>query len=619
MPGAARPGDLVARPHAHRQGRDRRPHRRPGHRRRRLRHQAVLLQRADRAPARADPPAPGRAPRRAGGRRPAHGPGRAARVPWRDRDLAVAHRVRAAGDAHALAGQGALAPGSARARVGRPVREPLQRRRRVRALPAQQGRPALRRGVDRDRAWLRLPAAGGAGVSRLSIRGRLALTVAAALAVVLAAVGAFVYARVSVQLDKPIKSELREHIEGRTRFLHRGEALVSGGGPAGTQLLDDHGRMIERAVESPAQPLLTGAQVERTVRAGRLPAFESGGRRVEAAVVHYRGRGVIVVASSSLAQRDHALARLREQLIVGSLVGLLVATLAAYLIARRAFRPFETMRRQAAAISAAEPGGRLEVPGADDELTRLAGTLNDMLDRLERALAHERRFVAEASHELRTPLAVLRAELDLARSRPRSREELAEALDSVAEETDRLTRLADDLLLLARADEGGVRDCTPLLAHELLEMVATRFEARATALRRRIEVDAPEDLCVSGDRSALHRALTNLVDNSLRYGAGTVCMSARADGGRVMVRVADRGPGFPLDFLPAAFERFSRATGERSPDGAGLGLALVNAVAVAHGGAAYAGNVAGGGAEVWLTVPRADLPTAPQPQAATAS
>jgi len=456
-------------------------------------------------------------------------------------------------------------------------------------------------------------------VSRLSIRGRLALVVAAALAVVLAAVGGFVYARVSVQLDKPISSELREHIQGRTRFLKRGEPIVRGSGPVGTQLLDGQGRMIERSVESPPQPLLTPAQARRTIRFGRLRAFESGDQRIEAATAPYNGRRLIIVASSSLAQREHALARLREQLIVGSLVGLLAATLAAYLIARRAFRPFETMRRQAAAISAAEPGGRLAVPGADDELTRLAGTLNDMLDRLERALAHERRFVAEASHELRTPLAVLRAELELARSRPRSREELAEALDSVAEETDRLTRLADDLLVLARADEGGVRDCTPLLAQELVETVATRFETRAAELRRRIEIDAPEDLCVSGDRSALHRALTNLVDNSLRYGAGTVSISARPDGGRVQLRVADRGPGFPLEFLPVAFERFSRATGERSPDGAGLGLALVNAVAVAHGGVAYAGNQAGGGAEVWLTLPRAELPAAPRPEATTVS
>jgi len=308
------------------------------------------------------------------------------------------------------------------------------------------------------------------------------------------------------------------------------------------------------------------------------------------------------VASKSLDQRDGALSRLLEQLIVGGVAGLLAAALAAYAIARRAFRPFERMRRQAAEISAFEPGGRLEIHASDDELARLGRTLNGMLERLQRALEHERRFVAEASHELRTPLAVLRAELELARSRPRSREELEDALASVAEETDRLTRLADDLLLLARADEGGLRDRERVLLADALETVAATFEARARALHRSIEVTAPEGLSVSADPAALHRALTNLVDNALRHGAGTVRLEALERGDEIELHVTDQGDGFPTDFLPLAFERFSRAG--RAPDGSGLGLALVRAVAVAHGGAAGAGPAPGGGADVWVALPR---------------
>src|SRR5207247_129139 len=155
-------------------------------------------------------------------------------------------------------------------------------------------------------------------------------------------------------------------------------------------------------------------------------------------------------------------------------------------------------RREAAASSAAEPGGRLEVPRSDDELARLGRTLNEMLERLHRALEHERRFVAEASHELRTPLAVLRAELELARSQPRTRGELEAALDSVAEEADRLTRLADDLLLLARADEGVLQQRDEVEVAELLDEVAAAFSARARGLGRAMEVDAPGGVAVAG-------------------------------------------------------------------------------------------------------------------------
>ena len=154
--------------------------------------------------------------------------------------------------------------------------------------------------------------------------------------------------------------------------------------------------------------------------------------------------------------RDESLERLRRELLLGSPLALLLATIAGYLLAGAALRPVEAMRRKASAISAQTPGSRLPVPSARDEVSRLAETLNDMLERLETAFEHERRFVADASHELRTPLALLRTELELALRHPRSREELEDALRSAAEETERLTALAADLLLIARADQGAV-------------------------------------------------------------------------------------------------------------------------------------------------------------------
>jgi len=244
------------------------------------------------------------------------------------------------------------------------------------------------------------------------------------------------------------------------------------------------------------------------------------------------------------------------------------------------------MRRKAASISAATPGSRLPVPVARDEVQRLAETLNDMLARLETAFAHERRFVADASHELRTPLALLKTELELALRHPRSRAELEEALRSAAEETDRLTALASDLLLIARSDQGGLPvNPETLSSGVVLATVADRFSGRAAELGRRIEV-VDGDVAFDGDPKRIEQALGNLVDNALVHGAGTVTLTALRSDGRVELHVADEGPGLPEEFASSAFDRFSRADEARRRSGSGLGLAIVEAIARAHGGSA---------------------------------
>jgi len=264
----------------------------------------------------------------------------------------------------------------------------------------------------------------------------------------------------------------------------------------------------------------------------------------------------------------------------------------------------ESMRRRAEEISATVAGRRLPVPDADDEVGRLARTLNEMLARIEEGVERERRFVAEASHELRTPLALLKAELELALRHPRSAEELRAAITSAAEETDRLTLLAEDLLVLARSDEGQLRlDAKPVRAQELLDTVARRFERRAQAAGLALEVEAPSELTTVGDPVRLEQALGNVVDNAVRYGAGTVRLEARRQNGDVELCVSDQGAGFDPEFLPHAFERFSRDDGGRVRGSTGLGLAIVRAIARAHGGTAAARNGAGGGAEVTLVLP----------------
>ena len=226
-----------------------------------------------------------------------------------------------------------------------------------------------------------------------------------------------------------------------------------------------------------------------------------------------------------------------------------------------------------------------------------------MLARLQAGVARERRFVADASHELRTPLALLQTELELALRRPRPPEELEQALRSASDEVERLTRLAEDLLVLARADEGRLPlRQSELSSRVLLEAVARRFTTRVASAGRRLEVD-PGDTDFPGDRLRLEQALGNLVDNALRHGAGTIRLAAVKRDGVVELRVSDEGPGFPPAFLTRAFDRFTRADEARGGGASGLGLAIVDAIARAHGGTAAAANGDGRGTVVSLTLP----------------
>jgi signal transduction histidine kinase len=235
-------------------------------------------------------------------------------------------------------------------------------------------------------------------------------------------------------------------------------------------------------------------------------------------------------------------------------------------------------------------------------VARLGETLNEMLARLGDALERERAFVADASHELRTPLAILRTELELALAEGRSPDELRAALASAAEETDRLTQLSEDLLTIAQTERGELPlRIEPLHLADSFATVERRFSRRAGEAGRRIAIGEGGDLTLRADWLRLDQAIGTLVDNALRYGAGTIALTARRAGVVVEIHVTDEGDGFPPEFLDRAFERFSRAPGVRD-GGSGLGLAIVATVAEAHGGSAHAVNRPDGGADVWLVI-----------------
>jgi signal transduction histidine kinase len=315
-----------------------------------------------------------------------------------------------------------------------------------------------------------------------------------------------------------------------------------------------------------------------------------------------------VAVAEPLALRDHELSRLRKLLLMAGPFALLLASVAAYEVARAALRPVNRMRTRAERITEHELSERLPVADSGDEIASLGRTLNAMLDRVEAAVERERRLVGDASHELRTPLTTLRAEVDFALRRDRSPEELRAALESAAEEARRMTRLADDLLVLARADQGRLPlHPEPLAPRELLEAAAARSGAAADMSGRAIVVrdELAADSMVSADADRSAQVLDNLVTNALRYGEGTITLTARDDGEVVELHVMDEGPGFPDTLLEHAFERFARGSEARaSQPGSGLGLALVQAVAAAHGGFAKARNRPEGGADVWIVLLR---------------
>jgi signal transduction histidine kinase len=444
--------------------------------------------------------------------------------------------------------------------------------------------------------------------ARLPIRVRLTLAFAVAMALVLSATGLFLYLRLSATLDRTIEQGLDARARDVGALALQSDSL--GEKDEGiTQVLDASGGMVAGA-RGLDRPLLTGAEVARARRKPitierLVPGSDETARLLATALDTPRGVRIVVVGAS-LEQRGDALENLLTALLIGGPLALLLASLAGYGLATAAFRPVESMRREAEAVSAAEPGRRLPLPPAEDEIARLGETLNGMLGRLEAALARERRFVSDASHELRTPLAALRAELELALRRERTREELEAALRSAAEETERLSRLAEDLLVLARADDGKlpVRP-SPLGASELLGGVRDRYAGRAADAGRPLEIEVEDGLELSVDRLRAEQALGNLVENALRHGRGRVLLQAAQRNGKIELHVRDEGPGFAPDFIGRAFEPFSRGDPARSTQGAGLGLAIVDVIARAHGGVAHATN-RDGGADIWLEIPAQD-------------
>ncbi|MDX6386280.1 MAG: two-component system, OmpR family, sensor kinase, partial [Gaiellaceae bacterium] len=419
--------------------------------------------------------------------------------------------------------------------------------------------------------------------------------VAAALGILIAlvVVGAAISVLVSHHLHRSLDHTLRQRAIEIAQLSASAPALLTTPGAldsplGGTQLIvevvDARGRIVARSLSLGGRVLPTAAMTRNAIGSGH-PAYSNaqlGTERLRAyaaplaALAGPAAGGAVVVAAST-----HDLGETLASLHLFALfAGLLAAALGAGVVAllmRHALRP---LGRLAAAATEIELTGdsrrRLPQPASADEVGQLAGTLNAMLASLERAREGERRFLADASHELRTPLTALRGNVAYIVRHGATPAVIAE----LEEDAERLARLADDLLVLAREESGAALPTEHIFLDELATAVAEEDAG--------IDVFAPGPVVVRGDRAALERAITNLVQNGRRYGpaGGRIRLEVESSKGLASVTVADEGPGLQPYEADRAFERFWRGLHGRS--GSGLGLAIVRATAERHGGRAYA-------------------------------
>ena len=443
-------------------------------------------------------------------------------------------------------------------------------------------------------------------IRRVPFRLRLTLGFAVIMVVLFGGLALLLHEQFAASLDQGIDSLLRARAADLSTLVSREHELpkLPESGGAFAQIIDPVTGRVRDATPGHFTSLLNRSELRRAA-ASSVIVSRGDDARLLAEPIDTRPPATLMVGSS-LAQHDQALTTLDELLFIGGPVLLVLTCIAGYGLAARALAPVEKMRARAALISGAAWGERLPVPEADDELRRLGATLNAMLSRVEDALVREREFVADAGHELRTPLAILKLELELAMSADSPHEELEARLRSVAEEVDRLAKLAEDLLVIAHAEQERLPlEKRRVEARPVLDAVAARFAAATRRSGRALTVQGHDGITLDADPSRLAQALTNMVSNSLRYAKGTIVLRAAERDGLVEFHVLDEGKGFDSSFIPRAFDRFSRADPARSGRGAGVGLSIVRVIAEAHGGQAHARNRPIQGADVWLQLPGA--------------
>jgi heavy metal sensor kinase len=415
------------------------------------------------------------------------------------------------------------------------------------------------------------------------------------------------------QLDERLHDDF-EAAEGR--LIH-----TAGGGVGWANAFEDghHGESRVYEAWTPA-----GERVHRSGAAASLPPLAltavgssyqyetivaDGERwRTIAAPVAIGGHTVVLRVSRSEERVREELSEVRAVLVLGLPLVVALAGVGGYLLARRALAPIDQLGAEARRITADRLHERLKVANEGDEIGRLTGVINDTIARLESSFDQLRRFTADSSHELRTPLAVVRGIGEAAVAGRRSPREYEEAIGSMLEEIDRMSSLVDTLLRLSHGDAGTIRlSREPLDLGRLARDVAASLAVLAEERDQKVIVDAPAAVTVAADRLVLREAVTNVLDNAIKYGpeGSTVTVRLERIGDDGLLAIADEGPGVAPEHRERIFHRFFRADDARSRDrgGAGLGLAIARWAVEVHGGRITVHDRPGGGAEFRILLP----------------
>jgi heavy metal sensor kinase len=456
----------------------------------------------------------------------------------------------------------------------------------------------------------------------LPIRVRLTAFYAVLLTVIIAALGAFLVLELKADLRARIDRDVRAAsariahgyaTEGNGEFLDESETALPRSGSA-AQVRDASGRVLLTYGDVTADQELAPPDVLADALAGRPRLLTVVAPRTRQ---HYRasvlpvrrlGHRRVLVVAESLLEVEEAVNRVLVLLLIAGPAALAATALAGWWLARSALLPVERMTSEAEGIGIDRLHERVAVPRAADEIGHLAVTLNAMLARLERGMEEQHRLVADASHELRTPLAVMRSELDVSLRGDDLTSAGREVLESAREEVDAMSRIVDNLLLLAQADEGRLGLLTSRVdLRAALEAAARPLRPLAAVRQVRLEVGG-ERCDAQADAERLHQAITNLVENAIKFTppGGRVSATAWCHEEEVGVTVTDDGPGIPAADRPHIFDRFYRVDRSRGRKGggSGLGLAICREIAAAHGGRVWVDSREGQGSAFSLALRR---------------